>query len=401
MDSEAIDPIFQVIEMCAMDSHPKRVDLGIGVYMDSNGKTPIFDSIRDAERQLVCQRATKAYTGLYGLDSYREQVSKLVLGETGAGVTGENIRILQTCGGTAALRICAQLAKDAGQIVHIGQPSWENHLSIMRSTGAQTGIYQYYNSGGQRVSVTEILEYTSKLSDGDALLLQGCCHNPTGADLADGDWMRLSEELGRNNVLPIVDLAYQGLSKGIVEDAFCVKALLKYCPRALISVSSSKNLGLYQDRVGALITVAEDRKAADRMHKKACEISRDLYAMPPAHGAAVAAMVLQEPALRKGWEHDLALVRKRISDERMRVSAALRAAGVDCGYVENASGLFSILPMGNLSVIELREKYHIYMQMSGRINVTAINGNNIDYVVASLASLFSKGGAAAGRDRSF
>lgn len=373
------------------DSSPTKVDLGVGVYRDLAGNTPVLASVRRAEREILDKQTTKSYVAAAGREEFNSAVEALVLGSTHAARRNRRARTAQTPGGCGALRVGAELIRAAspGVTVHVSDPTWGNHMPLLGSSGLRLERYPYYDAASHRVRFEAMLERLSDAPEGDVVLIHACCHNPTGADLDPAQWHRLAELLEHRRLVPFLDLAYQGFAVDLDADAACVRLITERVPEALVAISFSKNLGLYRERVGALITVGENADRADAAQSHVLQIARGIYSMPPDHGAAIAARILADAALKAEWIVELAAMRTRINDMRGLLAQHLHRVTGDASFdfLRTQRGMFSLLGVPGPAVERLRDEHHIYMLPDSRMNLAGITPANVGYVADSIAAV--------------
>jgi aspartate aminotransferase len=391
------DSILGLMARFREDPSPDKVDLGVGVFRDLTGNTPVLDCIRRAEQAVLAAETTKTYVAAAGRAEFNSQVAELVLGTEHAALRDGRARVLQTPGGCGALRVGAELTRAAapGTTVHISSPTWGNHASLLGSSGLRLAEYPYYDATGHRLRFDAMLERLDGAPAGDIVLLHACCHNPTGADLSLEQWRVLGAVLARRGLTPFLDLAYQGFGEDLERDAAGLRLLSETLPEALIAVSFSKNLGLYRERVGALIVVTENPSQAEAVRTHMLQIARSIYSMPPDHGAALAAHVFADPGLRSEWTRELATMRRRIEAMRSLLSQQLRAATgtPEFDFLAGQRGMFSQLGCSAEAVALLRERHHIYMLGDSRMNLAGVMPQNAAYVAECIASVTRKSGA--------
>jgi aromatic-amino-acid transaminase len=380
LEAQKSDSLLQLIALCDADTRPGKIDVGVGVYRDSDGSTPILRAVKKAEKMLWEAQDTKAYLGSQGDSRFTELIRPIVFGEELAG--DERIVGLQTPGGCGALRIAADLIERANPKARIlvGQPTWPNHAPLIASAGVEMVPIPYYDVKSRRIRFDEMLDALGEAAPGDLVLLHGCCHNPTGADLSPDQWRELAELIARRGLIPFVDLAYQGLGNGLEADAFGTRLVVEAAEQALVAQSCDKNFGVYRERTGNLFVKAASRKTADIVFGNLMTLARTMWSMPPDHGAAIARIVLDTPELRADWHAQLQEMCARIR----RLRARLAAYDPRLTYIEGQNGMFSILPLGREQVLALREEKGIYMADSGRINVVGLSDDNVDRFAAAV-----------------
>ncbi len=387
------DSILGLMARFREDASPEKVDLGVGVFRDLGGNTPVLECIKRAESAVLAQQTTKTYVAAAGRAEFNSQVADLVLGADHAALRDGRARVLQTPGGCGALRVGAELIRAAAPetTVHVSNPTWGNHRSLLGSSGLRLAEYPYYDVTGHRLRFDAMLERLEAAPAGDVVLLHACCHNPTGADLSLDQWRSVAAVLARRRLTPFIDLAYQGFGEDLDRDAAGLRLLSETLPEALIAVSFSKNLGLYRERVGALIVVTEGQSQAEAVRTHMLQIARSIYSMPPDHGAALAAFVFADPALRADWVRELAAMRERIIAMRVLLSQQLReATGTrEFDFLTGQRGMFSQLGCSAESVALLRERHHIYMLGDSRMNLAGVMPQNAAYVARCIASVLA------------
>ncbi len=372
------------------DPTPHKVDLGVGVYRDLSGNTPILDCVRRAEKEVLAAQTTKSYVSAAGREEFNVAVEELVLGASHSVRRDKRARTLQAPGGCGALRVGAELIKAASPtaVVHLSDPTWGNHAPLLGGCGLKLERYPYYDAAAHELRFTAMLQRLQSAAAGDVVLIHACCHNPTGADLSTEQWQAVTELLQQRHLIPFLDLAYQGFGTSLESDAAPIRAVVERVPEALIAVSFSKNLGLYRERVGALIAVSENAERADAVYSHMLHIARSIYSMPPDHGAAIAARIFGEPQLRQEWIRELAAMRARIQEMRALLAEQLAQAtgGNSFDFIRTQHGMFSLLGVSRDAVERLREKHHIYMTSDSRMNLAGIMPDNVAYVAEAFAA---------------
>jgi len=372
------------------DPFKQKVDLGVGVYRDLSGNTPILDCVRRAEKEVLAAQTTKSYVGAAGREEFNSAMEELVLGPAHATRRDRRARTLQTPGGCGALRVGAELIKAAAPnaVVHLSDPTWGNHAPLLGGCGLKLERYPYYDAATHELRFEAMLQRLQTASAGDAVLIHACCHNPAGADLDPAQWQAVAELLERRRLVPFLDLAYQGFGSSLDQDAAAVRMVVERVPEALIAVSFSKNLGLYRERVGGLIVISENAARADAVQSHMQHIARSIYSMPPDHGAAIAAKIFAEPPLRREWIQELDAMRTRIQDMRTLLAKRLQEVTGDeaFDFIRTQHGMFSLLGVSREAVERLREKHHIYMTSDSRMNLAGIMPDNVSYVAEAFAA---------------
>ena len=389
IETAPADPILGLTEAFRKDPRPNKVNLGVGVFMDENGATPVPECIRRAERLLWETEKTKGYTPINGPAEYGAAVAELVFGADFHGLANGSVAVAQSPGGTGALRIGAEFLKAfRGGTVWMPDPTWDNHKNVFGAAGCAVQTYPYYDAATRGVDVDAMCAALEKVPAGDVVLLHVCCHNPTGADIDAAGWARVADIAARAGWLPFFDFAYQGFGDGVAEDRAGLVAVLQKVPEALVASSFSKNMGLYGERVGALMVVAESAKAAGAALSQIKRIIRVIYSNPPKHGAALARTVLEDADLRDLWLREVAAMRARIAGNRLVLvdGLAARKTGMDFSFIVRQKGMFSFSGLSDAQVDYLREQKAIYMVKGGRINVAGLMAESLDYVCDSIAA---------------
>jgi aspartate aminotransferase len=384
------DSILGLMAKYRADPFKDKVDLGVGVFRDLSGNTPILDCVRRAEKEVLAAQTTKSYVSAAGREEFNAAVEELVLGAAHPARRDRRARTLQAPGGCGALRVGAELIKDAAPnaAVYLSDPTWGNHAPLIGDCGLKLERYPYYDAVAHEMKFEQMLHRLQSANAGDVVLIHACCHNPTGADLSTAQWQAVTELLERRKLVPFLDLAYQGFGSSLDADAAPIRAVVERLPEALIAVSFSKNLGLYRERVGALIVVSENAERADAVNSHMLHIARSIYSMPPDHGAAIAARVFAEAPLRQEWLRELDAMRTRIQEMRSLLAGRLAqvTGGNSFDFIRAQHGMFSLLGVSREAVERLREKHHIYMTSDSRMNLAGIMPHNVDYVAKAFAA---------------
>ena len=374
---QAEDGIIALMAAYREDPRPGRIDLGVGVYKDATGLTPVMRAVKAAERRLVEEQRTKTYTTLVGDPAFLAAMQALILGDA---VSADRISAAATPGGTGAVRQALELIRLANPdaTVWLPAPTWPNHPAIVRYLGLPVAEYRYYDERTRGIDLAGLLSDLAGAKRGDAVLLHGCCHNPTGADPTPADWAEIAAVLERTGATPFVDLAYQGFGDGLERDAAATRTIAARLPETLIAASCSKNFGLYRDRVGLLIAVG-DPAARDRVQATLAHLNRQNWSFPPDHGAACVTTILTDDALRADWTSELEAVRHQMSTLRQDLAAALRErSGSDrFGFLGAHRGMFSRLGATPAQVETLRRDHAVYMVGDGRMNIAGLNARTV------------------------
>ena len=387
------DPILGLKEAFQRDPNPAKINLSVGVYKDAEGNTPIFRSVKRAEERILKEETSKEYLSISGSVEYAATVQMLLFGSDHEVVVSQRAVTAHTPGGTSGLRVTGDFIQKIcpGVRVWVSDPTWPNHPNVFRAAGLAVKTYPYFDAATNGLAFDEMLTVLNEIPEGDVVLLHGCCHNPTGIDPSPEQWTQIADVIEERKLLPLVDFAYQGLGEGIREDVGGILALCRPGRELLIASSFSKNLGLYNERVGALTVVASSKEAAEAAlsHVKKC--IRVNYSNPPVHGAAIVTTVLNDPELCAEWEGEVEAMRDRINRMRHLFVETLAAKGVkrDFSFIKRQRGMFSFSGLTKEQVDTLREKYSIYIVGSGRINVAGITEANMDALCQAIAELGS------------
>jgi aromatic-amino-acid transaminase len=374
------DSLLALIALCDADPRPEKIDVGVGVYRDGEGNTPILQVIKKAERHLLETQRSKSYLGSAGDKRFTELLRPILLGEH---ADDERIVGVQTPGGCGALRLGFELIAtiNANARVLVGTPTWPNHPPIIRSVGLEVEEYPYYERGQAVIRFDDMLDALANGEPGDVALLHGCCHNPTGADLNREQWAEVTRVIADRGLIPLVDIAYQGFGRGLDEDAAGLRGILAACDEVIVAQSCDKNFSVYRDRVGSLFLKTGSVEASKRAMAHVYQRAREMWSMPPDHGAAAVHIVLEDEQLRAQWHVELDAMRDRINSVRKRIAAA----HPKLAFIGGQYGMFSMLPLSKEQVLRLRENYAIYMADSGRFNVVGMSDDQIDRFVAAVA----------------
>ena len=385
------DAILGLTEAFKKDPNPKKVNLGVGIYKDAQGRTPILVSVKRAEERILQEENTKNYLSIDGSPEYGAAVQELLFGADHEIIRSNRSITAQAPGGTGALRVAADFIATMfpGARVWLSDPTWPNHPSVFKAAGLTTAVYPYFDAANNGVAFAAMLAAIKQIPASDVVLLHGCCHNPTGADLSLAQWQEVAAVVAERKLLPLVDCAYQGFGDGLDDDAAGLRALCTQVDELLIASSFSKNFGLYNERVGALTLVARNADAAEKALGHIKIAIRANYSNPPAHGAAVVTTVLRDPALRAQWEAEVTEMRERINTMRHLFVETLNEKGVtrDFSFIANQRGMFSFSGLTPEHVKALREKHGVYIVGSGRISVAGMTEGNMDYLCTAIADV--------------
>jgi aspartate/tyrosine/aromatic aminotransferase len=387
------DSILGLMAAFRADPDTRKVDLGVGVYRDDHGETPVLGAVTRAEGALLDQQTTKSYVGPAGNPGFNAEMEKLVFGAGHAALKAGRIRTVQTPGGCGALRLGADLIRAAAPdtVVHVSSPTWANHVPLISGAGLALERYPYFEASTGGVQFQSMLAALEKLPPRAVVLLHASCHNPTGADLSPDEWRALLELVRRRRLLPFIDMAYQGLGEGLESDAFGIRLFCAELPEVVCAVSCSKNFGLYRERVGALHVISEHGKAADAVLSQLVRLGRSMWSMPPDHGAEIVRRILADGALRALWEEEVLAMRRRIQGLRREFVAqlAVYCPQRDFGFIERQRGMFSFFGISTAQVQALRAAHHIYMTDDSRINIAGLRRENLEYVARATAQVLA------------
>jgi aspartate/tyrosine/aromatic aminotransferase len=385
------DPILGLTESFKEDPNPKKINLSVGVYQDSSGKTPILDSVHKAGKLVLERQKSMSYLPIPGSPAYASAVQKLMFGDGHEAVTSGRSATSHTPGGTGALRVAADLIHQQfpKATVWMTQPTWPNHPQIFAAAGVPTKSFPYFDAKSNSLAFDEAIAAVEKIPAGDVILLHGCCHNPTGIDPTSEQWKKLADVVYGRGILPLLDFAYQGFADGIREDASGLLAFTRPGSELMVCSSFSKNFGLYCERVGALTIVAKDKAGAETVQSQVKAVIRANYSNPPAHGAELVTTVLGDAELRTQWEKEVAQMRDRINGMRELLVKTLKAKGVpgDYSFITRQRGMFSFSGLTPPQVEALKQKYAIYIVGSGRINVAGITDQNVGPLCEAIAEV--------------
>jgi aromatic-amino-acid transaminase len=385
------DPILGLNEQFGADTNPAKVNLGVGVYYDDNGKLPLLKCVIEAEREMLEAPKARGYLPIDGIAAYDKAVQGLVFGADSAVVTGGRVATVQAIGGTGGLKIGADFLKkvNPNATVLISDPSWENHRALFTNAGFPVGTYPYYDAENRGINFTGMLAAIDAAPAGTVILLHACCHNPTGYDITAAQWDQVIASIKARNLVAFLDMAYQGFGDGIAEDGAVIGKFVAAGLDFFVSTSFSKSFSLYGERVGALSVVCASKEETGRVLSQLKIAIRTNYSNPPIHGAQIVATVLSTPALRAMWEGELAAMRVRIKEMRTLLVEKLTAAGVpgDLSYIVRQKGMFSYSGLNKDQMVRLRSEFGVYGVDSGRICVAALNTKNIGYVTDAIVKV--------------
>ncbi|UVM57416.1 aspartate/tyrosine/aromatic aminotransferase [Pseudomonas sp. B21-012] len=384
------DPILGLMEAYAKDSNPNKFDLGVGVFKDAQGLTPIPAAVKQAEQRLLEQQASKSYVGGHGDAAFGRLIGELVLGSDSSLLSQQRAGATQTPGGTGALRLAAEFIEHClpGRGIWLSDPTWPIHETIFAGAGLKVSHYPYVGTDN-RLNVAGMLAALDVAPKGDVVLLHACCHNPTGFDLSQDDWRAVLEVVRRRELLPLIDFAYQGFGDGLEEDAWAVRLFAAELPELLITSSCSKNFGLYRDRTGALLVCSHDADKLLDVRSQLALLARNLWSTPPDHGAAVVAQILGDADLKRLWVEEVEAMRQRIAELRVGLVEALAPHGLSerFAHIAEQRGMFSYTGLSPEQVKQLRERHNVYMVGTGRANIAGADAARLEALAAAIADV--------------
>ena len=383
------DPILGLAATCRADTNPDKIDLTVGIYMDENGICPVFEAVQIAQQALIAEEVTKAYLPAAGDQVFLDQMKGLVFGDELVG-DGQHITAIQTPGGCGAIRIASEVlaAASPDATVWVSNPTWPVHIPLLGSVGLKFATYRYYDPASHGVDFEAMVDDLKGARAGDIVLLHGCCHNPSGADLTLDQWSAIADLAELQGFTVLIDLAYLGMGKDLEVDAAGLRLMASRLGEVIVAASCSKNLGLYRERTGAALLFGRNSQTAAATHSHGLGAARRVCSMPPAHGALLAGRVLSDPDLRASWEAELAGICARMNMLRNTFSERLTArTDQDFGFISRENGMFSFLGLSVEQAQSLRASRGLYMLDSSRINVAALNDHNMDIVVEAVASV--------------
>ncbi|MDA3919387.1 MAG: aspartate/tyrosine/aromatic aminotransferase [Salinisphaera sp.] len=384
------DAILGLIQEFKQDDNPNKVDLGVGVYRDENGVTPIMRAVKQAEKQLISDEKTKAYIGSHGDPDYGSYVLKTVFGANSKVLKDNRASATQSPGGTGALRLAADFIASqlSGKSIWLSDPTWPNHLGVFEAAGVDIQRYPYVDENN-RLDFAGMLDALKQIPTGDIVLLHACCHNPTGFDLNHEQWQTVLDVVQERDLLPLVDFAYQGFGDGLDEDAYGVRLLADQLDEMIVTQSCSKNFGIYRERTGCFIAIARNTEEMEDVRSQLAITARENYSNPPAHGSAIVATIFNSEELTAQWHEELDEMRNRINQLRQDFVAGLKPHGLDeqFAHVAEQRGMFSYTGLTKDQVDALRDKHSIYMVGSGRANVAGLSSKNLEYVCKAIADV--------------
>jgi len=381
------DAILGLITEHKNDPRPEKIDLGVGVFRTAEGETPVLDVVKLAEQRLVDTQESKAYIGTAGDPNFNAAMQDLIFSNS---VDPDRIATIQAPGGSGSLRVAASLILRArpDAKVWVSDPTWANHIPLLGGAGVTLEAYPYYDTDKHVIRIDAMIDALGKADAGDVVLLHACCHNPSGMDPSEEEWEAIADVVVKRELVPFIDMAYQGFAQSLSDDAFSVRHFAGRVPEMIVSGSCSKNFGLYRDRVGSLSMVAADKASRDIVFSQINSIVRTIYSVPPDHGAVVVSTILNDPDLRAAWRVELAEMRSRLREMRVLLNEALleKAPGHDFSHLVRATGMFCFLGIPEDQVNRLKRDYGVYMVGSSRINTAGITAKNVNYLADAIAA---------------
>lgn len=385
------DPILGLSTAFKADPNPHKIDLGVGVYKDEQGHTPILNSVAKAQLILLAKEDSKTYITPQGVPGYIDGMLQLILGLGNTALLEDRVAAVQAPGGCGALRILAELLKRCNDklTVWVSDPTWANHIPLIGNAGLHIESYPYFNKTDASINFEAMVDCLEKVEKGDVVLLHGCCHNPTGADLSKEQWNKVLELAQRRGFIPFVDIAYQGFGDGLEEDAYGVRLLVNNLPEVIIAASCSKNFGLYRERVGLAAMITADSKIRKAIQSQIQFIARGIYSMPPSYGGALVDIILSDDNLRQEWMQEVEAMRCRMKDLRgvLVNKLAEKGANRDFSFINQQKGMFSYLCISPEQVQAVRDKHSVYFVDSSRVNIAGISLTNVDTLAEALVSV--------------
>jgi len=387
------DPILGLNQTFQQDSNPDKINLSVGVYQNAQGLTPVFTAVKKAEQQLIDQQLTKSYAPQIGDPAFLKYKARLLLGEDLLAELGDRVAMVMTPGGCGGLRMGAELLVGANDksTVWVSDPTWANHYPLLQNAGLALKPYQYYSSDIHGVDFPAMLESINTIPKGDVVLLHGCCHNPTGADISPDEWDTVIDVLAERELIPFIDVAYQGFGDGLDQDAYGIRQAIKRLPEVLVASSCSKNFGLYRERVGAVMVVTPTTEQTSAAKSHILSAARSSYSMSPYHGGGIVGHLLADAALTEEWKAELEQVRLRMNSLRVKLANGLNEAQStkDFSFVAQSKGMFCYLGISSEEVLTLRAEFGIYLLESTRINVAGLSEQNLPVIVERVAQVIT------------
>lgn len=388
------DPILGLNQTFQQDVNPDKINLSVGVYQNAKGATPIFAAVKKAEQELLSSQKTKAYAPQAGDPAFVEHITNLLLGDDLVKSLGDRLATVMTPGGCGALRMNAELLvqSNANTTVWVSNPTWANHFPLLQSAGLTLKTYDYYSSDTHGVDFAAMVESLNAIPKGDVVLLHGCCHNPTGADLTQTQWDTVIDILAERELIPFIDVAYQGFGDSLVDDAYGLRQAAIRLPEVLVASSCSKNFGVYRERTGAALVITATGAQTAAAKSQILSAARRCYSMPPSHGGSVVGHLLSSESLTLEWKAELEQVRSRMNNLRLGLATGLNDAQskIDFSFVAQSKGMFCYLGISQAEVLALRAEFGIYLLESTRINVAGLSEQNLPVIVDRVAEIIMR-----------
>jgi aspartate aminotransferase len=385
------DPILGLSIAYKADPNPAKIDLGVGVYKNEQGHTPILSSVAKAQQILLAKEDSKTYITPQGVPGYIDGMLQLLLGKGSKVLLEDRVAAVQAPGGCGALRILAELLKrcNGDLTVWVSDPTWANHIPLIGNAGLKIETYPYFNKADASINFEGMVETLSQVKSGDVVLLHGCCHNPTGADLTPAQWQTVLEMAQKTGFIPFVDVAYQGFGDGLEQDAFGLRLLVNNLPEVVVAASCSKNFGLYRERVGLAAMITANTQTRKAIQTQIQYIARGIYSMPPSYGGALVDIILSDETLRNEWMAEVEAMRTRMKSLRAMLvdKLAEKGAPMDFGFVNEQKGMFSYLCISPEQVQRMRDEHSVYFVGSSRVNIAGISRGNVDALASALVSV--------------
>ncbi|AEP30025.1 aromatic amino acid transaminase [Brumicola nitratireducens] len=387
----ASDPILGLSIDFKKDTNPAKIDLGVGVYKDEQGNTPILKSVVAAQKQLMETETSKVYITPQGVQGFIDGMLDLILGKGSQVLLANRVAAVQAPGGCGALRILAELLKrcNSDTKVWVSDPTWANHIPLIGNAGLEIATYPYFDKATASIKFDEMMDCLAQVKKGDVVLLHGCCHNPTGADLTKEQWQAVAKLANKVGFLPFIDIAYQGFGEGLEEDAYGVRLMAESVPEMIIAASCSKNFGLYRERVGLAALITHDSANRDIVQSQIQSVARGIYSMPPSYGGALVDIILANDDLNSLWQREVTEMRERMIQLRKLLVDNLAAQGAskDFSFINQQKGMFSFLCISPEQVRKLRDESSVYFVDSSRVNIAGINTKNVEVLAAAIAGV--------------
>lgn len=387
----ASDPILGLSIDFKKDTNPAKIDLGVGVYKDEQGNTPILKSVVAAQKQLMETETSKVYITPQGVQGFIDGMLDLILGKGSQVLLANRVAAVQAPGGCGALRILAELLKrcNSDTKVWVSDPTWANHIPLIGNAGLEIANYPYFDKATASIKFDEMMDCLAQVKKGDVVLLHGCCHNPTGADLTKEQWQAVAKLANKVGFLPFIDIAYQGFGEGLEEDAYGVRLMAESVPEMIIAASCSKNFGLYRERVGLAALITHDSANRDIVQSQIQSVARGIYSMPPSYGGALVDIILANDDLNSLWQREVTEMRERMIQLRKLLVDNLAAQGAskDFSFINQQKGMFSFLCISPEQVRKLRDENSVYFVDSSRVNIAGINTKNVEVLAAAIAGV--------------